>query len=245
MDHALVTRILDRYSYYRTCSLDNLKEECVTFIRHKDLRGKLYGAPETLVVIAPPGLGLDRVGPFTVYEDAAPELCFTLVHHVLSANAVCPEDVISPEAVIHPTAVVGTDGLKMVRRPEGGRVFFKHVGNVVVEDFARIGAQSVIHRACLDSTRIGMGAGHNAEIGNKTIVTAGVMVGGSAVIGKDCFVGMGAVIRNGVHIASKTFIGAGSVVTKNIRRPGVYFGSPARYVRPWDGHWETKEGDLK
>ena len=34
-----------------------------------------------------------------------------------------------------------------------------------------------------------------------------------------------------VQICSDVVIGAGSVVTKNILRPGFYFGNPARYMR--------------
>lgn len=250
MDNQIVNEILERYSHFRTCSVDNPKEESITFIRHRSRRESLFGAPETLVVIAPHDSRLDQVGPFTVYEADDPEMVFARVHNVLAAVALDPEDVVSPYAEVHPTAVIGLDGLKIVQGKAGGQVALRHTGNVVVKEGAAIGPNSVVHRACLDSTVIGPYAivgslcnvGHNVRIGMETILTAGVMVGGSVVIGKNCFISMGSVINNGVRIPDNTMVGANATVVRTIEEPGVYVGSPARFIRPWDGLWGAKEG---
>lgn len=48
------------------------------------------------------------------------------------------------------------------------------------------------------------------------------------VIGAESFIGTGAKIGTGVQIAPGTTVGAGAVVTKDIAKPGIYVGMPAR-----------------
>jgi acetyltransferase-like isoleucine patch superfamily enzyme len=52
-------------------------------------------------------------------------------------------------------------------------------------------------------------------------------------LGNRVFVGSNATILP-VTICDDVLIGAGSVVTKDITKPGVYAGNPARYLRPLD-----------
>ena len=47
-------------------------------------------------------------------------------------------------------------------------------------------------------------------------------------IGDDCFIGPFVEIQRGVAV------GAGSVVASDIEKPGIYFGSPARFVCPFE-----------
>ncbi len=53
----------------------------------------------------------------------------------------------------------------------------------------------------------------------------------STNIGNRVTIGSGAVLLP-VNICDNVIIGAGAVVTKNIDRPGIYAGNPARYFRP-------------
>jgi serine acetyltransferase len=41
------------------------------------------------------------------------------------------------------------------------------------------------------------------------------------------------VTRSNINICDNVIIGAGSLVLKDIAEPGVYFGSPAKYVKPY------------
>ena len=52
----------------------------------------------------------------------------------------------------------------------------------------------------------------------------------STKIGNDVSIGSNATILP-VEICDNVVIGAGSVVTKNITKPGVYFGNPAKFSR--------------
>jgi acetyltransferase-like isoleucine patch superfamily enzyme len=53
-------------------------------------------------------------------------------------------------------------------------------------------------------------------------------------IGDDCFIGSNATILP-VRICDDVVIGAGSVVTKDILKPRIYAGNPARLIRTLQG----------
>jgi len=239
MDH-VAESILNRFHHYRTCSVYNLQEECVTFIKDASMAPLLRHAPDTLVAIVPKGVfqkpsDLRAARNIECYETNDPNSVFCQVHNQLNRLRDPAYNMIAQDAVLHPSAVIGVEGLKRVKDKYGHIVQFKHMGNVRICPEAEVGANSVIHRACLDSTVIGRKAvvgalcnvGHNVEIGEGTILTAGVMVGGSAAIGKNCWIGMGAVIRDHVRICDNVKVGMGSAVVRNIDQPGVYVGSPA------------------
>jgi len=245
-------RILDRFPGFGTCSIHNPREKCITFLKDPADREVLFGAPESLVVIAPRGLNLDDIGPFQVVEADEPEVVFTMIHneiHYWRRNDYeygVRFDHIDHGVWVDDDAVIGPEGLKIVVSKTGERILFFHTGNVTIREGARVGPGAVIHRACLDSTIIEKEAvvgalcniGHNAVIGAGSILTAGVMIGGSARIGKRCFIGMGAVIGNGIRVCDDVRIGMGAVVTRDILTPGVWFGNPAKFQGEWDGRWD-------
>jgi UDP-3-O-[3-hydroxymyristoyl] glucosamine N-acyltransferase len=121
----------------------------------------------------------------------------------------------------------------------------KHVGNVVINAYSEIGPHATIHRSSLGSTVIGhhnfigsyANIGHNVKTGNNCCFTPYVCVGGSVKIGSNVVMGMGAIIRDNVSICDRVRIGMGSLVVKDIKEPGLYFGSPAERKGDWDGVW--------
>lgn len=72
---------------------------------------------------------------------------------------------------------------------------------------------------------------HGCVLGDFNHISSGAIINGDCVIGKDVFIGSGTIVRNGISICSNVFVGAGSYVSKNIEKPGVYIGMPARLVR--------------
>ena len=110
------------------------------------------------------------------------------------------------------------------------------IGNVVIEDFVEIGANSAIDRATMGSTIIRKGVkldnlvqiAHNVEIGENTVIAGQTGVAGSTKIGKNCMIGgqVGIVghltIANGVKIAAQSGIGH-NILEEN----AIYQGSPA------------------
>jgi acetyltransferase-like isoleucine patch superfamily enzyme len=88
------------------------------------------------------------------------------------------------------------------------------------------------------------------EIGDDCFIGHGVMfindlfseggpAQGNKALWKKTFIGNNVSIGSNctilpVSICNKTVIGAGAVVTKNIDRPGVYAGNPARLIKSFD-----------
>jgi len=85
------------------------------------------------------------------------------------------------------------------------------------------------------------------EIGNNCFISHGVLfandlfksgapAGGDktkwspTIVGNNVSIGSNATILP-VNICDNVVIGAGSMVTKNITKPGIYFGNPAKFIR--------------
>jgi len=174
-----------------------------------------------------------------------PRWAFTVVHNKLAVNRIKDPIIVHRGARVDPTAVLGVPGCRYVKGPEGQIVEVAHVGGIKIEPQVSVGALSIVHRAVLDNTVLRVGAkigsmctiGHGATVGEDTILTVRVTTGGSSVIGKRCWFGMGSMVKQGVTVCDDVLVGAGAVVTRDIDRPGVYAGIPAKYIRPWDGTW--------
>ncbi len=143
--------------------------------------------------------------------------------------------VIGEGCQLHSGVVIGADGFGF--QPQSGNYKkVPQIGNVVIEDFVEIGANSTIDRATLGSTIIRKGVkldnliqiAHNVEIGENTVVAAQTGIAGSTKIGKNCMIGgqVGIVghitIADGVKIAAQS--GIGSAITKENE---IVQGSPA------------------
>jgi len=78
--------------------------------------------------------------------------------------------------------------------------------------------------------------GHGVMFINDTFSTGGPAYGNrdlwkKTTIGNNVSIGSNATILP-VRICDNTVIGAGAVVTKDIERPGIYAGNPARFLKP-------------
>ena len=105
--------------------------------------------------------------------------------------------------------------------------------NVTIGDFCKIQSHTFI----CELVTIGQHCfiGHGVMFVNDLFQT-GAPAGGDAskwkktTIGNRVSIGSNATILP-VNICSEVVIGAGSVVTKNISKPGIYAGNPARFIR--------------
>lgn len=150
-----------------------------------------------------------------------------IVHH---------DCVIGNNVSIHAGAVIGGDGFGYAPQKDGSFKKIPQIGNVVVEDFVEIGANTTIDRATIGSTIIKEGAkldnliqiAHNAEIGHNTVIAAQSGISGSTKIGKNVMIGGQAGIVGHIQIADGTKINAQSGVGKSIKVPNTAVtGSPA------------------
>ena len=71
--------------------------------------------------------------------------------------------------------------------------------------------------------------GHEAKI-EDCIVTK-LYICGNVVIQSHVYIGAGSTIKDHIEICSNVLIGCGAVVTKNIFKPGIYAGVPAKLIK--------------
>ncbi|MBI4610694.1 MAG: UDP-3-O-(3-hydroxymyristoyl)glucosamine N-acyltransferase [Candidatus Rokubacteria bacterium] len=137
--------------------------------------------------------------------------------------------------IVHPGAVLGADGFGYVF--DGTRhQKIPQVGTVVIEDEVEIGANVTIDRATLGETVIRRGVkidnlvqiGHNAEIGEDTILVAQVGLSGSVKVGRRSVLAGQVGVADHVTIGDAVSVGAQAGVASDLREAGPYWGTPAR-----------------
>ncbi len=138
--------------------------------------------------------------------------------------------------VIQNNVSIGGVGLGFHFEQDGNRLFFPHLGAVLIGAHAVIGSGSVIARGQLSDTVIGAGSrlgnlvnvGHNVRIGEHCAISSGTSIAGGVHLGDDCQVGVGVTFNAKITIANACRIGMGSVVTKSLPAGVSVFGNPAK-----------------
>lgn len=156
---------------------------------------------------------------------------------VLNSGVKCySQTLIGSHVIIHSGAVLGSDGFGFAPQPDGSFIKMPQTGNVVIEDWVEIGANTTIDRATIESTRIKQGAkldnqiqiAHNVVIGKNTAIAAQAGISGSSKIGDNCLIGGQAGIVGHIEIANQSQIGAKAGVGKSIKQEGKgWSGRPA------------------
>ena len=157
---------------------------------------------------------------------------------------------IAPTAYIHETARIASYGIKLQKLSIGKLQGFRHEGGVKIADWVEIGpfcsisvgTQKGRYTILREGVKLGHAChiGHHSDIGPWTIMVTGVAIEGSVKIGRNCFIGSNSVVISGKIICDNVRIGAGSVVTRDIDRPGIWFGSPAKFQREWTDEYDGK-----
>ncbi len=141
--------------------------------------------------------------------------------------------VVGSHCTIHPNAVIGSDGFGFAPQPDGSYKTIPQLGNVILEDFVSVGANTTIDCATMGSTIIRQGAkldnlvqiAHNVEVGRHTVIAAQTGVSGSTKIGDQCVIAGQVGIIGHISIASKTKVGAQSGVMKPVTEEGLSLNS--------------------
>ncbi len=143
---------------------------------------------------------------------------------------------VGSNCIIHSGVVIGSDGFGFAPQADGTYQKVNHIGNVEIENYVEIGANTTIDRGSIGSTIIKTGVkldnlihiAHNVEIGENTVIAAQTGVAGSTKIGKNCMIGGQVGIVGHLKIADGTKINAKSGVSKSIEEPNTAInGSPA------------------
>lgn len=143
--------------------------------------------------------------------------------------------VIGKNCIIHSGAVIGADGFGFAPNEKGEFQKIPQIGNVVLEDFVDVGANSTIDRATMGSTLIRRGAkidnlvqiGHNVEVGTDTAMAAQTGIAGSTKVGNNVMIGGQVGMAGHLKIGDRVKIAAQSGVGGNIKDDAKMMGSPA------------------
>lgn len=112
----------------------------------------------------------------------------------------------------------------------------------IVDSTSKIGTGVIIYPGCIIDKNViiqhnvlinlGVVIAHDSFIGSGSFIAPGVVISGFSELERSCFLGSGTIISNNITIIRGCAVGAGSVVVKNLDVSGLYFGVPARFIRP-------------
>jgi UDP-3-O-[3-hydroxymyristoyl] glucosamine N-acyltransferase len=196
--------------------------------------GKNVAIGKNVVVSAGCSIGNDTVIYHnTVLLETVSVGCDTLIYPNVTIRENC---VIGSRVIIHSGTVIGADGFGYLRDSSGRYNKIPQIGNVVLEDDVELGANVTVDRAALGSTVIKKGAkidnlvqiAHNVSVGENTVMSAQVGIAGSTKIGNNCILAGQAGIVGHIELGDNIIITAQSGVSKNLNKPGMYFGSPVK-----------------
>jgi UDP-3-O-[3-hydroxymyristoyl] glucosamine N-acyltransferase len=143
---------------------------------------------------------------------------------------------VGAECIIHAGTVIGADGFGFAPNAENNYKKVPQIGNVVIEDYVEIGANTAIDRATMGSTIIRKGVkldnliqvAHNVEIGENTVIAAQSGMAGSSKIGRNCMFGGQVGIAGHISIADGLKLGAQSGINASITQENAtLIGAPA------------------
>lgn len=146
---------------------------------------------------------------------------------------------IGKSVIIHSGSVIGSDGFGF--NPDDKGVYHKvpQIGNVILEDDVDIGANVTIDRAALGSTIVKRGAkidnlvqiAHNVVIGEDSVIAAQSGISGSTKIGNHCVLAGQVGVAGHLELGDNIVLLAQSGVGKSLKKPGLYFGYPAKELK--------------
>ena len=149
--------------------------------------------------------------------------------------------VVGKDCILHAGVVVGSDGFGF--EPDANKVNQKlpQIGNVVIEDDVEIGANTTVDRAMMGSTIIRKNAkidnlvqvGHNVEVGQSDFICAQVGIAGSSKIGSHCILAGQVGVAGHLEITDGCIFGAQSGIPSDVKKPGMYQGSPIIDAMNW------------
>ncbi|MTI30639.1 UDP-3-O-(3-hydroxymyristoyl)glucosamine N-acyltransferase [Xanthovirga aplysinae] len=157
-------------------------------------------------------------------------------HTILYAGVkVYANSKIGSHCVLQAGAVIGSDGFGFAPQPDGSYKRIPQLGNVILDDFVDVGANTTVDCATMGSTVIHKGAkidnlvqvAHNVEIGKNTVIASQTGISGSTKIGNECVIGGQVGIVGHIEIGNGVQIGAQSGVGRSMKDNAKIIGSPA------------------
>ncbi|MBK0368413.1 UDP-3-O-(3-hydroxymyristoyl)glucosamine N-acyltransferase [Flavobacterium agrisoli] len=154
---------------------------------------------------------------------------------IFAGSKIYSETIIGSNCTIHSGTIIGADGFGFAPTDEGFYKKVPQIGNVIIENYVDIGANTTIDRATLGSTIVRQGVkldnqiqiAHNVEIGENTVIAAQTGVAGSTKIGKNCMIGGQVGIAGHLSIGNNVKVQAQSGIGRNLKDDETVQGSPS------------------
>jgi len=152
--------------------------------------------------------------------------------------SIGPRVSIGDGSMIREKAVIGDLGFGFAFDGDRPPLRLPQLGGVCIGIDVEVGAFSTIGAGTMRPTVIDnfvkisdhVHIAHNCTIGERTIITCGVMVSGSTGIGPGCWLAPGAIVRNGITLGSDVTVGLGSVVVSDVASGLTVMGLPAKPI---------------
>lgn len=143
------------------------------------------------------------------------------------------------QCILHSGCVIGADGFGFAPNAEGEYEKIPQIGNVVIEDYVEIGANTCVDRATFGSTVIGRGTkldnliqmAHNVRVGKNNVFAAQTGVAGSTVIGSDNRIGGQCGFAGHITIGDHNEFGAQTGIPNHVGDGKRLIGYPAVEAR--------------
>ena len=133
--------------------------------------------------------------------------------------------------------IIGEESLS-ISYDKGSPIQNPQLGGIIIGKNSRIGVFSSVSRGSIGDTLLGENVflgeyahvGHNSVVCSNTVMTIRSSICGSVVIEKEAWLGPHSVILNGVKVGEKIKLGMNSALHTNVKKPGTYFGNPAKIL---------------
>jgi UDP-3-O-[3-hydroxymyristoyl] glucosamine N-acyltransferase len=161
---------------------------------------------------------------------------------VVHSNASIRENVeLGNHVVVKNGAVIGSEGFGFAKDHDGSHYKIIQTGNVILEDFVEVGANTTIDRPAIGETRIRKGTkidnlvqiGHSSDIGENSILCAQVGLAGSTVIGKNVVLSGQVGVAGHLEIGDNVIATAQTGIPNSVKENSFISGYPAIDNRAW------------
>ena len=139
------------------------------------------------------------------------------------------------------------------------RIYYRLNANFTTEDLVKKGLVvgknfTRMHGVILDPSHVWLiEIGDNVRLGPRVHILAhdgstkqflNYTRIGNVKIGNNVFIGADSVVLPDVTIVDNVIVGANSTISKSLLKPGVYAGSPAKYIKSYDDYVDSCRAQL-
>ena len=203
----------------------------------KDYKDNRKGVSKHAIIADSAKIGRDcYIGDLAIVGDE----CMVGENTIIDSRVVLKNTIVGNNCTLQSGSIIGEEGFAFERDNNSMNLEkFPHYGKVIIKNNVEIFANCTIARGSLTNTVIEEGTkidalchvAHNVHIGEKTQVTAGVVVGGSTIIGNNCWLGLNSTIKHKIKIGNSVIVGSGSSVIHNVEDKDIVAGNPAKSIK--------------